>query len=85
MLISEAQERERERLLPLHHGDGGDVDGEEGDLSDSAPPEFSPSNLQPPGLCFLFLSCGGSPFEERRGGALYIGVFMLRGSFGKKD
>ena len=28
---------------------------------------FPPSNLQPPGLCFLFLSCGGSPFEERRG------------------
>ena len=43
-----------------------------------------PPNLQPPRLCFLFLSCGGSPFEERWG-ALYIGVFRSRGSFGKKD
>ena len=31
----------RGRLLPLHHGDGGD-----GDHPDSAPPEFSPSKLQ---------------------------------------
>ena len=35
--------------------------------SGSAPTEFSPSNLQPPGICFLFLSCGGSHFEELRG------------------
>ena len=36
---------------------------------------FPPSDLQPPGLCFLFLLYGGSPYEERRGGgALYIGV-----------
>ena len=37
----------------LYHGAGGDVDGEGGDLSGRAPPEFSPSDLQPPDLCFL--------------------------------
>ena len=37
-----------------------------------------PSNLQPPGLCFFFLSYGGSLLEERRG-ALYIGDFRSRG------
>ena len=45
---------------------------------------FPPSNLQPPGLCFLILSCCGSLCEEHRG-ALYIGIFRSRGSFGKKD
>ena len=52
-------------------------------LRRSFPPPIC-SLLQPPGLCFLFLSCGGSPFEERRG-ALYIGFFRSQGSFGKKD
>ena len=64
-------------LLPLHNGVGGDVDGEGGDLSGRAPSEFPPFDLQPPGLCFLFLSCGGSPLEKRRGTS-YIGVFRSR-------
>ena len=67
MLLPQTHSPEVDYSL-LHHGDGGYVDGEEGDLSGSAPPEFSPSNLQPHGLCFLFRSCGGSPFEKRRGG-----------------
>ena len=55
--------------------------------------ETSPAGLRwsfPPPIfsllisVFWFLSCGGSPYEERRG-ALYIGVFRSRGSFGKKD
>ena len=33
-------------LLPLHHGDSGDVVGGDGDHAGSAPPEFPPSNLQ---------------------------------------
>ena len=97
MLISEAQERERERYIcychkpivqrwttpssswrrwrcrwrrrrPLRQGSAG----------------VFPSDLQPPGLCFLFLSCGGSPVENPRG-TFYIGVFRSRGCFWAKD
>ena len=64
VLTNETQERERyicychkpivkRWTTPSHHGDGGDVNGEGGGLSGRAPPEFSPSNLQPPDLCFL--------------------------------
>ena len=83
MLISEAQEREIHKLLPqthcpgvdvllpLHHGVDGDVVGEGGDLSGSAPPEFSPSNLQLLISVSWFLCFGGALFRESPGG-VYI-------------
>ena len=56
MLISESQREERYIsyfhkpivqgwTTPFHHGDGGEVVGEDGDHAGSAPLEFFPSNL----------------------------------------
>ena len=47
-------------LLPLHHGDGGDVVGGDGDHAGSAPPEFPPLQSAAPVLCF-----GVSVFRRR--------------------
>ena len=71
-------------LLPLHHGDdGGDV-GEDGDHPGSAPPEFSPSNLQLQVFCFVVLCFCGAPFR-RASGTIFIVVFRSRRRLGKKD
>ena len=64
-------------LLPLHHGDGGEVDGEDGDHAGSAPPEFSPSNLQLLISVSVFPCSCGAPSRERRG-TFFIGVFRSR-------
>ena len=58
-------------LLPLHHGVGGDVVGGEGDHTGSAPPEFSPSNLQLQVSVSWFLCFGGALFRESPGGSIY--------------
>ena len=74
----------RGRLLPLHHGDGGDVVGGDGDHPGSAPPEFAPSNLQLLISISVFLYLRPPPHETPRG-AIFIVIFRSRGSFGKKD
>ena len=57
-------------LLPRHHGDGGEVIGEGGDLPSSALVEFSPSNLQLQISVSVFLCFGGAPFVQA------LGVFI---------
>ena len=74
----------RGRLLSLHHGDGGDVVGGDGDHPGSAPPEFPPSNLQFQVSVSWFLCFGGAPLWKRRG-TIFIVDFRSKGSFGKKD
>ena len=93
MLISEAQERKRYicychkhivqrwttpssswrwwrclwRRRPLRQGSAG----------------VSPSDLQPPGLCFWFLLCGGPPVEKHQGTS-YIGVLGHEDASGRR-
>ena len=71
-------------LLPLHHGDGGEVVGEGGDLPDSAPPEFSLSNLQLQISVSMICVSEALPFAKALG-VIYIVVFRSRGSFENKD
>ena len=56
---------------PPHHGDGGEVVGEDGDHAGSAPPEFSPSNLQLQVSGSVFLCFGGAPFWKMSGDHFY--------------
>ena len=74
----------RGRLLTLHHGDGGDVVGGDGDHPGSAPPEFSPSNLQLQVSVLVFPCFSGAPFWKTLW-AIFIVGFRSRGNFGKKD
>ena len=71
-------------LLPPHHGDVGEVVGEDGDHAGSAPPEFPPSNLQLQVSVLVFL-CFGSALLWETSGDYFIVVFRSKGSFGKKD
>ena len=72
------------RLLPLHHGDGGDVVGGDGDHPGSAPPEFSPSNLQLLISVSVFLCLRPPPCETPRGTIYAIG-FRSRRNQGDED
>ena len=65
-------------------GDGGDVVGGDGDHAGSAPPEFSPSNLQLQISVLVFLCFRWPPSEKQRE-TIFIVVFRSRRSFWKKD
>ena len=58
-------------LLPPHHGDGGEVVGEDGYHAGSAPPDFSPSNLQLQVSVSVFLRFGGAPLWKTSGDYFY--------------
>ena len=88
MLISEALKRgEIHKLLPqtpspgvdysLHHGDGGDVVGGDGDHADSAQSEFSPFDLQFQVSVSWFLCLRPPPRETPRGN-IFIVSFRSR-------
>ena len=82
--VTTTNPQSRGGLLPLHHSDdGGDV-GEDGDHPGSAPPEFSPSNLQLQVFCFVVLCFCGAPFR-RASGTIFIVGFRSRRRFWRKD
>ena len=74
----------RGRLLPLHHGDGGDVVGGDGDHPGSAPPEFPPSNLQLLISVSVFLCLRPPPSGKCRG-TIYAVGFRSRRNQGDED
>ena len=74
----------RGRLLPLHHGDGGDVVGGDGDHPGSATPEFPPSNLQLLISVSVFLCLRPTPSGKLQG-TIYAVGFRSRRNQGDED
>ena len=62
-------------LLPLHHGDGGDVVGGDGGHAGSAPPEFPPSDLQVQVSVLWFLCLRPPPPIYVGGGGYFYSRF----------
>ena len=76
--------KSRGGLLPLHHGNGGEVVGKDGDHAGSALPEFSPSNLQLQVYVSWFLCFGGAPSRKALGDYFYSRFLGQDGGSGKK-
>ena len=69
---------------PLHHGDDGGVVGEDRDHAGSAPPEFSPSNVQLQAPVSWFCVFAVLLSETRRGTIFIVGFSSIRRR-GEKD
>ena len=75
----------RGRLLPLYHGDGGDVVGGRWRPPRQRPTGVFPLQSAAPGLCFVVSVFRRRPPLENVGGTIFIGGFSSRRSRGRKD